>query len=93
MTLLHQTPNHRNGIEPPEKRQDATGDLIDLKPFMGLVDYYLGWPDRHWSRPVGRLTPRRNGPGIPRKKAEKMTLGGRRRPIEEAIPGRSARSR
>lgn len=48
MTLLHQAPNRRNGIEPPEKRLDATGDLIDSEPFKGLVDYSLSWPDLRW---------------------------------------------
>ncbi len=93
MTLLHQTPNQRNGIGPPEKRQDATGDLIDSKPFKGLGDYYLGWPDRHWYPRVGRLTNRWNEPGVLRQKQEAVDIRVPGKASKEAIPGRSARGR
>ena len=62
MTLLHQAPNQLNGIYPPEESQDATGDLIDSKPFEGLVGYHLGWPDRHWYK--ARLATNWSQPGL-----------------------------
>ncbi len=91
MTLLHQAPNRRIEIEPPETRLYGIGDQIDSNPFEGLVDYYLGWSDRHWSevRPNHSL----DGTGMLGLKQGIIKLQISASACDRANPGRSARSR